>query len=325
MTVSTTSASSDLYTHDGVEDTFTFPFNVKDDELVAVYLSDDGGLTEVLIDPADYVVTINSSPPGGQIVWDSVAGYTSAHTFRIVRETAKKQTLKITNTSDLHPESIEAALDEHVRMIQEVSDRVLRLPPTSADDPDAFVSQLVAIRNQQVPLQTGRVLLDEVDSLSAPVIYAAIEASEADIVSYSRLELEIEYLRASSASVLVELLRGASEWTAGAVEYRYLVVSAAGAVSGEVDSPGNTTIPLLFAAARTMFGSMWVVSHDIESNARGWFDLRGGSGSNFSTRQGSFEWASAENAVPVRGVRFFTDRVTADVAAKIRLWGWPKN
>ena len=124
MTVSTTT-SQIIYTGDGVDTTFPFPFKVleQDDLVVQIIEIDSGDTTTLLAD--DYDVTGIGDENGGTVTYDGGGTPLAAtHQIRIARELDLTQDVSFPRFGGFSSESIEEMGDRIVMMLQQLSTQI---------------------------------------------------------------------------------------------------------------------------------------------------------------------------------------------------------
>jgi len=144
MTVSTTTSRSILYTHDGVQAVYTFPFFLPEGQepnVRVVYQGPSASVPTTL--SGGFVVTRDSASAGGYITLTDPASVPADSVMRIKRTTPPVQGLRVRNQKKYYPELLEAALDEMVERDQEHDDEfsgVVRTGPL--EDTDQYLPSI---------------------------------------------------------------------------------------------------------------------------------------------------------------------------------------
>ena len=147
---------------DGVQTTFPFKFKVFDESQVQVLISTDG-LTDTVLDSAEYFVQLDSDPDNESISFGSLAPdpdkddepggvvtlYTpppSGTTLSILSAVPYTQTLNLTSRGGFYPSVINAAFDRCVAQIQQLKeriDRTLKVAATSSKTPEQLIIEIL--------------------------------------------------------------------------------------------------------------------------------------------------------------------------------------
>lgn len=344
MTVSQQISQSEVYIHDGVQDTYSFPFDVTDPTEVVIWISSDGGVTEVLATVFDYGVTLNTASPGGTITWTQPT-ITPANEdrFRIVRSTPQVQDYNVSNTAEYHPAALEPALDTQIRIDQENGDdTVLRRRQTQVETSPELVALITQNRADIDALAGlgGRVLLaSSYETLDTPAAYAELTTS-ADADGFGSFEVELGLLGNNAETnndLKMQIQRGGSLWTGGSgsiANFSAQVVDGLGAASQFVGSaPPVADISLIpdgtYSAGASWMGRVWIhvtgAGQIVNRSLSGTWDMSEldvPASTGFRQVHGGFAWSFASpSSLRFTGVRFFANGTDTTVSVAARLWG----
>lgn len=133
----------------GAATAFPFAFKVFAKSDIRVIRTDAAGAEQVLALNTDYDVALSgnqTSSPGGTVTYPlSGAALATGHRLTIVGNLPIVQPTEITNGGGFYPKVIEDSLDRATivaQQLQEQIDRAIKVPVSSAIDPDALIADL---------------------------------------------------------------------------------------------------------------------------------------------------------------------------------------
>lgn len=146
MAISTELRRAGPYTGDGAQTEFSFGFKVFEASQVSVVTSSEDGLTDVVVDPSSYSVTLNDNQdtsPGGTIRLTTALA--AEKNLSILSAVHYVQPMVLTNRGGFYPEVLNDSADRAVILAQqnrEILGRALTVPATSSMTPRALLLQI---------------------------------------------------------------------------------------------------------------------------------------------------------------------------------------
>lgn len=126
MTISVDTPRSGPYSGDGSTVAFSYTFLIDDEAEVVVVVSDGGGNETIQTLTTDYTVSGVGSASGGTVTF--VTAPAATETVAMYRATDQAQGTDFVNRGSVQPEVIETALDEAVKMVQDLQEQIDRAP-----------------------------------------------------------------------------------------------------------------------------------------------------------------------------------------------------
>lgn len=146
MAISTELRRAGPYTGDGAQTEFSFGFKVFEASQVSVVTSSEDGLTDVVVDPSSYSVTLNDNQdtsPGGTIRLTTALA--AEKNLSILSAVHYVQPMVLTNRGGFYPEVLNDSADRAVILAQqnrEILGRALTVPATSSMTSRALLLQI---------------------------------------------------------------------------------------------------------------------------------------------------------------------------------------
>ena len=147
MAISTELRRAGPYTGDGAQTEFSFGFKVFEASQVSVVTSSEDGLTDVVVDPSSYSVTLNDNQdtsPGGTIRLTTALA--AEKNLSILSAVHYVQPMVLTNRGGFYPEVLNDSADRAVILAQqnrEILGRALTVPATSTETPAEMTGRLL--------------------------------------------------------------------------------------------------------------------------------------------------------------------------------------
>lgn len=147
MAISTELRRAGPYTGDGAQTELSFGFKVFEASQVSVVTSSEDGLTDVVVDPSSYSVTLNDNQdtsPGGTIRLTTALA--AEKNLSILSAVHYVQPMVLTNRGGFYPEVLNDSADRAVILAQqnrEILGRALTVPATSTETPAEMTGRLL--------------------------------------------------------------------------------------------------------------------------------------------------------------------------------------
>lgn len=195
MAISTELRRAGPYTGDGAQTEFSFGFKVFEASQVSVVTSSEDGLTDVVVDPSSYSVTLNDNQdtsPGGTIRLTTALA--AEKNLSILSAVHYVQPMVLTNRGGFYPEVLNDSADRAVILAQqnrEILGRALTVPATSTETPAEMTARLLDAADSATVVAKGYADAAQASAQSAQGSAAeaqkyaeAAQAGAADILPY---------------------------------------------------------------------------------------------------------------------------------------------
>lgn len=195
MAISTELRRAGPYTGDGAQTEFPFGFKVFEASQVSVVTSSEDGLTDVVVDPSSYSVTLNDNQdtsPGGTIRLTTALA--AEKNLSILSAVHYVQPMVLTNRGGFYPEVLNDSADRAVILAQqnrEILGRALTVPATSTETPAEMTGRLLEAADTATVVAKGYAESAMASAQSAQGSAAeaqkyaeAAQAGSADILPY---------------------------------------------------------------------------------------------------------------------------------------------
>lgn len=195
MAISTELRRAGPYTGDGAQTEFSFGFKVFEASQVSVVTSSEDGLTDVVVDPSSYSVTLNDNQdtsPGGTIRLTTALA--AEKNLSILSAVHYVQPMVLTNRGGFYPEVLNDSADRAVILAQqnrEILGRALTVPATSTETPAEMTGRLLEAADTATVVAKGYAESAMASAQSAQGSAAeaqkyaeAAQAGSADILPY---------------------------------------------------------------------------------------------------------------------------------------------
>lgn len=195
MAISTELRRAGPYTGDGAQTEFSFGFKVFEASQVSVVTSSEDGLTDVVVDPSSYSVTLNDNQdtsPGGTIRLTTALA--AEKNLSILSAVHYVQPMVLTNRGGFYPEVLNDSADRAVILAQqnrEILGRALTVPATSTETPAEMTARLLDAADNATVVAKGYADAAQASAQSAQGSAAeaqkfaeAAQAGAADILPY---------------------------------------------------------------------------------------------------------------------------------------------
>ncbi len=192
MTISTT-ASVIAYEGNGVTTTFSYAFLIPSQDDLVVSITDSNGDVTILL-TSEYSVTGIDDPDGGIVTYPLTGSpLATLEYITIERDLPLTQETSLANQSGYYPEVVEAALDNIVMQIQQVSGDTIRALVAPNNDPEGNLTipdaatragTLLGFDSDGVPIAASTASGANVSSAMVPVVEAATVAAARTLLGF---------------------------------------------------------------------------------------------------------------------------------------------